>query len=82
MINNTMLLPPKFKRIANTNTKEIARDIANTNITILYYSIIFSLITSHIINNKFKNEQEQNIYIIETTILMFCLCKMELVRLL
>ena len=57
-------------------------DIVYTNINILYYSFIFSLISSHIISDKFNNKKEQNKFIIESTVLIFSLCEMELDRLL
>ena len=64
----------------NTNLRSIDNSIY-TYINILYYSLIFSYISSHIINDKFNNKTEQNKFIMETSILVFCLCKMDLDRL-
>ena len=47
------------------------------NIVILYKSFIFSWIISHISNHIYKTEQERYIYIFEMTVLIYCLCKME-----
>ena len=65
----------------NTNLRRIDNFIY-THISLLYYSFIFSYISSHIINDKFNNKSEQNKFIMETSILIFCLCKMEIDRLL
>ena len=64
----------------NTNLRSIDNSIY-TYINILYYSLIFSYISSHIINDKFNNKTEQNKFIMETSMLVFCLCKMDLDRL-